>query len=102
MSSISPTTTVISAILLVVVLIVAFSLRKKIKRNERGNEFFPWERDEAQGNEVVGIHTDEEYDKLTDDDYETEDDYEDDEETEDDYGDDDEDYENEEEDDEDD
>ena len=89
MSSISPTTTVISAILLVVVLIIAFSLRKKIKRNERGNEFFPWERDEAQGNEVVGIHTDEEYDKLT----------EDGEETEDDCGDDYEDYENEEEDD---
>jgi len=80
MISISPTTTIISAILLVVVLIIAFSLRKNIKRNERGNEFFPWERDEAQGNEVIGIHTDDEYNKLTGDDEETEGDFEEDEE----------------------
>jgi len=79
MSSISPTTTIISAILLVVILIVAFSLRKKIKRNERGNEFFPWERDEAQGNEVIGIHTDDEYED-DDDEYEDNDDFEEDEE----------------------
>jgi hypothetical protein len=37
----------------VVVLIIAFSLRKKIKRNERGNEFFPWEREAAQGDGVL-------------------------------------------------
>jgi hypothetical protein len=63
MTSISPTTTIISAILLVVVLIIALNLRKKIKRNERGNEYLPWERDAAQGNEVLGIHTDDEDDE---------------------------------------
>ena len=65
MNTISPTVTIVSAILIVVVLIIAFSLRGKIKRTERGNEFFPWERDAAQGNEVLSIRTD-------DDDYEDE------------------------------
>jgi hypothetical protein len=46
LSTISPTTTIISAILIVVVLIIAFNLRGKIKRNESGNEFLPWERAE--------------------------------------------------------
>ena len=49
MSTISPVVSAISAILIVVVLIIAFKLREKIKRNERGNEFFPWEREAAQG-----------------------------------------------------
>jgi hypothetical protein len=54
MNTISPTTTIVSAILIVVVLIIALSLRGKIKRNERGNEFFPWEREQAQGDRFLG------------------------------------------------
>ena len=47
MNEISPVTTIVSAILLVVVLMIALNLRKKIKRNEEsGNEFSPWERAE--------------------------------------------------------
>ena len=42
----------ISAILIVVVLIIAFKLREKIKKTERGNEFFPWEREAAQGDDM--------------------------------------------------
>ena len=53
MSTISPTTTIVSAILIVVVLVIALSLRGKIKRNERGNEFFPWEREAAQGDRLL-------------------------------------------------
>ena len=38
----SPVVTVVSAVLVVVVLIIALSLRNKIKRTERGNEFLFW------------------------------------------------------------
>jgi len=60
-SELSPVITVVSAILIVAVLIVALSLRGKIKRTERGNEFLFWgkqledaqindaQNDEAQG-----------------------------------------------------
>jgi hypothetical protein len=51
-NTISPLVSAISAILIVVVLIVAFKLREKIKKNERGNEFFPWEREAAQGGDM--------------------------------------------------
>ena len=45
MTSITPTAAVVSAILMVVVLIIALKLRGKIEKNEEsGNEFFPWER----------------------------------------------------------
>jgi hypothetical protein len=59
MITISPTVTIISAILIVVVLIIAFRIRGKIQRNERGNEFFPWERTEAQGDDELHVETDE-------------------------------------------
>ena len=87
MNTISPTVTIVSAILIVVVLIIAFSLRGKIKRTERGNEFFPWERDAAQGNEVLSIRTDDDddEDEIDELEYENEeeDEYEDEEEEED-------------------
>ena len=38
----SPVVTVVSAVLVAVVLIIALSLRTKIKRTERGNEFLFW------------------------------------------------------------
>jgi hypothetical protein len=60
MITISPVITIISAILIVVVLIIAFSIRGKIQRHERGNEFFPWERAEAQGDDDLHVETDEE------------------------------------------
>ena len=41
-SELSPTVTVISAVLVVVVLVIALSLRNKISRTERGNEFLFW------------------------------------------------------------
>jgi len=41
-SELSPVVTVVSAILVAVVLIIALSLRTKIKRTERGNEFLFW------------------------------------------------------------
>ena len=57
---ISQELTVVSAILIVIVLIIAFNLRGKIKRNESGNEFFPWERAERMKDfdEIDGIKTD--------------------------------------------
>jgi len=63
-SELSPTVTVISAILVVVVLVIALSLRNKISRTERGNEFLFWGKqleeppiepvddDETQGGEA--------------------------------------------------
>ena len=39
--------TVISAILIVVVLIIAFSIRKKIVRTERDNEFLFWGKEQG-------------------------------------------------------
>ena len=60
MITISPTTTIVSAILIVVVLIIAFNLRGKIKRTERGNEFLPGEREAAQGDGPLEIKEDEE------------------------------------------
>jgi len=42
----SPAITVVSAILVVVVLAIALSLRGKIKRTERGNEFLFWGKQE--------------------------------------------------------
>jgi len=41
-SELSPGVTIVSAILVVVVLIIALSLRGKINRTERGNEFLFW------------------------------------------------------------
>jgi hypothetical protein len=52
---ISPGATIVSAILIVVVLIIAFKLRGKIKRNERGNEFLPWEREAATGDGLLKL-----------------------------------------------
>ena len=67
MITISPTVTVVSAILIVVVLIIAFNLRGKIKKTDRGNEFLPWERDAAQGNGPLEIEEDEEENREEDD-----------------------------------
>jgi len=41
-SELTPVVTIVSAVLVVVVLIIALSLRDKIKRTERGNEFLFW------------------------------------------------------------
>jgi len=41
-SELSPAVTIVSAVLVVVVLIIALSLRGKINRTERGNEFLFW------------------------------------------------------------
>jgi len=46
LNDISPVVTIVSAILIVVVLIIAFNLRDKIKKTDSGNEFLPWERQE--------------------------------------------------------
>ena len=79
MDTITPATTIISAILIVVVLVIAFNLRGKIKRTERGNEFMPWERDSAQGNalRIENDEEDEEYGDGTEEDEEYEEDDED-------------------------
>jgi len=44
----TPVVTVVSGVLVVVVLIVALSLRNKIKRTERGNEFLFWGKEEEE------------------------------------------------------
>jgi len=44
----TPVVTVVSGVLVVVVLIVALSLRNKIKRTERGNEFLIWGKEEEE------------------------------------------------------
>ena len=41
-TELSPAVTIISAVLVVVVLVIALSLRNKIQRTERGNEFLFW------------------------------------------------------------
>jgi len=64
-TELSPVVTVISAVLVVVVLIIALSLRNKIKRTERGNEFLFWGKqlEEAQINEELEDDTEEEADE---------------------------------------
>ena len=54
-SELTPVVTVVSGVLVVVVLIIALSLRNKIKRTERGNEFLFWgkEEEEDQINEAM-------------------------------------------------
>jgi len=44
----TPVVTVVSGVLVVVVLIIALSLRNKIKRTERGNEFLFWGKDQEE------------------------------------------------------
>jgi len=41
-SELSPVVTIVSAVLVVVVLVIALTLRNKIKRTEKGNEFLFW------------------------------------------------------------
>ena len=41
-SELSPGVTIVSAVLVVVVLVIALSLRNKIQKTERGNEFLFW------------------------------------------------------------
>ena len=90
MNTISPGATVVSAILMVVVLIVAFRLRGRITRSERGNEFFPWERaahsadklfetevDESSGDEDEKGDVDEDEEGEDNDEYNNEDNNED-------------------------
>ena len=64
-TELSPVVTVISAVLVVVVLIIALSLRNKIKRTERGNEFLFWGKqlEEAQINKELEDDTEEEADE---------------------------------------
>ena len=63
MTNITPGATIVSAILIVVVLIIAFNLRGKIKRNERGNEFFPWERETHDEDKLIETEEDEDEDE---------------------------------------
>ena len=61
---------------MVVALVIALSLRGKIKRNESsGNEFFPWEREEKMKDpdEFEGMEPEDDED-YEEDDYEDEDD----------------------------
>jgi len=58
----SPAVTVVSAILVVVVLALALSLRGKIKRSERGNEFLFWgKREEDDQLSNMPENTEEDY-----------------------------------------
>jgi len=41
-SELSPGVAIVSAVLVVVVLVIALSLRNKIQKTERGNEFLFW------------------------------------------------------------
>ena len=72
MNEINPVTTIVSAILLVVVLMIALNLRKKIKRNEEsGNEFSPWERaDKLKAPEEAEAGSDDEFSDDEDNDIE--------------------------------
>jgi len=56
-SELTPAVTIISAVLVVVVLILALSLRNKIKRTERGNEYLFW------GKQLEDAQLDEEQDE---------------------------------------
>ena len=48
-SELSPGVAVVSAILVVVVLAIALSLRNKITKTERGNEFIFWGKEKEEG-----------------------------------------------------
>ena len=74
MNTITPSATIISAILIVVVLIAAFNLRGKIKRNERGNEFFPWEREAHSADKLFETGEDENKNEDEDEDMEEDED----------------------------
>ena len=77
MNEISPIVTIVSAVLIVVVLIIALNLREKIKKTESGNEFLPWERhgkmnlpEEIEADLARG--DDEEYEEYDEDEYDEE------------------------------
>jgi len=66
-SELSPGVAIVSAILVVVVLVIALSLRNKIQRTERGNEFLFW------GKQLEEDQIEEEQIEETQDDLEEED-----------------------------
>ena len=73
-SELSPIITIVSAILIVAVLIIALSLRGKIKRTERGNEFLFWGKqlEDAQINEMQNDLEEEDEENEEDEEDETE------------------------------